>query len=190
MDIPIFYWINRWPHFVRLNQGLSYLDSFFINHQAIWLFAILFLYGIITRKKSLWMGALFLFLALILCEILVLQLKLYFHRPRPYETLRNVYALNRSKGPGFPAQVPASVALTGIFMILATNRWKLFWIGLILLMGVFRVYIGAHYPSDVLAGWLIGAFLAYPVYRGYNVLKDMPLSIFSSKRKKRASGAP
>ena len=40
------------------------------------------------------------------------------------------------------------------------------WIGAILLIvfallvGVSRVVVGAHYPTDVLAGWLLGAIFA------------------------------
>jgi diacylglycerol kinase family enzyme/membrane-associated phospholipid phosphatase len=35
------------------------------------------------------------------------------------------------------------------------------WLGLILLIGSDRLFLGAHYPSDVLAGWLLGAFIVF-----------------------------
>ena len=66
----------------------------------------------------------------------------------------------------------ASAALsTSVVLLLWPSRWR--WPALALgtawsgTMGVARVYLGAHYPSDVLAGWLgsvswvVGAYALY-----------------------------
>ena len=67
----------------------------------------------------------------------------------------------------FPSQstaLYASVA-AGIFSV---NRigGSVLWIGVCLLVGLPRIYVGGHYPTDVLAGALIG-LAAYWISRGF-----------------------
>ena len=71
----------------------------------------------------------------------------------------------------FPAgHVESLVAIFGFLMYLSWHllpernwvRWlTLFVYGFILtFIGVSRVYLGVHYPSDVVAGWVLGAAIA------------------------------
>ena len=102
-------------------------------------------------------------------------LKMLFDRPRP-----DVEAATRVFTASFPsghATVSAVVYLTlGLLLAEATaNRpLKYFFIGLGIFMtlavGISRVYFGVHYPTDVIAGWSIGAAWSLLCWAGYSLL--------------------
>lgn len=82
-------------------------------------------------------------------------LKLIFHRPRPaVVTLGDAAA-----GYSFPSGHAMSSALViGAGLLVIHRRpWWLTTIGgaFVLAIGLSRLYLGAHYPSDVLGGWLL-----------------------------------
>ena len=99
-------------------------------------------------------------------ELLVWGLKGFFARPRP----DLVPALMRVSTASFPsghALLSAVVYLTlGALLarMVAPLKLKLYFIGVALgcsfLVGLSRVYLGVHYPTDVLAGWAVGLFWA------------------------------
>jgi undecaprenyl-diphosphatase len=90
-------------------------------------------------------------------------LKIQFSRPRPDLFVPAAKVFTAS----FPSGHAAISAIT--YMTLAAllarttqrNRLRYYFVGvavmLTLMIGVSRVYLGVHYPTDVLAGWCIGS---------------------------------
>jgi undecaprenyl-diphosphatase len=106
--------------------------------------------------------ALFVVVASVGGWVLNALLKELFQRPRPnlVPHLRDVMSLSFPSG---HAMTSAAVYLTlgALLMRVADRRatkiycmaFAMFLAGIV---GVTRVYLGVHYPTDVLAGWLVG----------------------------------
>ena len=89
-------------------------------------------------------------------------LKLYFARPRPtiVPHLREVSSLSFPSGHALTSAV-VFLTLGTLLMRVATRplvKWYCISIAMTAtaLIGSSRVYLGVHYPTDVIGGWLIG----------------------------------
>lgn len=94
--------------------------------------------------------------------VLSIVLKLGFDRPRP-EVVAHVTRVGTSSFPSQHSLMSVAVYLTLGALLAQTQprrRLKAFVIGLAiataLIVGLSRLYLGVHWPSDVLAGWAIG----------------------------------
>ena len=88
------------------------------------------------------------------------------HESRPYAVLPHVLVLvPRSQDFSFPSDhaVMAGAVAAGVFLV--NRRLGLIAAAAALLMAFDRVYVGAHFPLDVVAGLLVGAVVTVLGYR-------------------------
>ncbi len=91
-------------------------------------------------------------------------LKPLVHRPRPCRVeagiagVKNHGAHCSSRG-SFPSSHAVNTAAVAVLLALIYRKWAVPAAFLVLAVGYSRVYLGVHYPSDILGGWLVGGAL-------------------------------
>jgi membrane-associated phospholipid phosphatase len=101
-------------------------------------------------------------------------LKFLFQRPRP-----DLWPGAHVLGFSFPSgHATLSLCLFGMFAWLGWHyikseavraAWTALMVVLIVMIGLSRIYLGAHYPSDVLAGYLTGGFWLVALLSGEDI---------------------
>jgi undecaprenyl-diphosphatase len=142
--------------------------------------------GLVTAAvaATLWLvgqrrSAALLVFAVVSGALLSFALKRGFDRPRPtlvpHET--TVYTASFPSGHSMLSAVAYLTLGALVARVLPRKRLKAFVLGWALLFtglaGVSRVYLGVHWPTDVLAGWAIGASWAVACWLAADLL-DRP----------------
>lgn len=126
-------------------------------------FPLLLVLAFIVVKKGGRRGAAFVLVAVLAALVagdgVAAPLKEFWHRPRPAMFLPDV-RLVAGNGYGLTAMPSGHATTWGALAIVAwlfCRRAGWFVTPLAFLVGCSRIYLGVHRPSDVVAGWLLGA---------------------------------
>lgn len=157
-DTALFYWINR---------GWEPFDSFFvflstgIKEKPLQIFlGLVFLIMLIAGKRFR-AAAIQSVVAFPIANELSDIVKGLLYSPRPCAELPHVRLLVESlssPGPGAMSAHAATMASVATVMCFRLKWWGAIWVLIAFLVGVSRIYVGVHYPSQVLLGW-VGGFL-------------------------------
>lgn len=134
----------------------------FLGEETFFLFLLPILYWCVNTVLGLRIG-----IILVLSTGLNDAFKVFFHRPRPFWIDTRVQALRFENSFGIPSgHAQNAAAVWGMLAAFINRAW--FWVVsiiVIFLIGLSRMVLGVHFPTDVLAGWLIGALLAWVMLR-------------------------
>ncbi len=134
------------------------------------------LVGVYAWRRR-WRIALWIATATVLNALAWPLLKQWVHRPRPD-------LMEQISGYSFPSGHATGIATaTGVLIVLTLHSsWSLrlrvrlvgLWLVLALLVGLDRIFVGAHNPSDVAAGWLLGSLIVFATSASFGIFNPQP----------------
>ena len=159
LDANLFIQINHLPH-NRVSNGFFHFLTFVFNGGGGW-YALLGAAALVNRKWE-WKVVRTAVVPLVVSTALVeYPIKAFFQRRRPFIDI--VRAIVVGKKPGtwsFPSGHSAS-AFAGAWLLRQNYpRLTPLFYGIAGLVAFSRIYLGDHYPGDVVIGSLAGHFLA------------------------------
>ncbi|MBZ0267529.1 phosphatase PAP2 family protein [bacterium] len=153
LDTRLFVLLNQKWTSPFLDVVMPFVTDF--DHWRLPLILLLLL-ALARGKTEARVGILFAILAVALADqICSTGVKPLFERPRPFRELEGVRQLVGAHDWSFPSSHAANTFAAGVFLALRFARFR--WILVLpVLVAYSRVYVGVHYPLDVLAGALLG----------------------------------
>lgn len=174
---------DRWL-FLKINTGLTntVFDSVFPwwREANTWvpLYLFLVVFGVLNFKKQVWFWILFVVITLVITDQVNSHLiKVWIGRPRPCrdEVLASQVRLlltNCSGTFSFPSSHAANHFGFAVFLVMTMKhvfgKWRYAFLWWAASVCYAQVYVGIHYPLDVIAGGLFGSAVGYVMARFFH----------------------
>ena len=158
MEAQILLWIQNTLRNPVLDAIMKFITSLG-DGGILWIAATAVLLIVPKTRKT---GLLCLISLLLTFLINNLALKNLVNRTRPYVAIEGLVPITKLPGDAsFPSGHTAiSFSVAMVMLLTMKKRWGIPAVILASLIAISRPYVGVHYPSDVLAGFIVSTLIA------------------------------
>lgn len=142
--------LSKSTNYISLSVPLSLLAAGAMRHDVN------------MKKNALYIGE-----SIVASTIITTVLKHAINRPRPFVNDPAIIPADEAGSPSFPSGHSSEAFSTATSLVIAYPKWYVVipaytWAGAV---AYSRMYLGVHYPTDILAGAVTGAGSAWLTYK-------------------------
>ncbi len=139
-------------------------------------------FGLVFSQKG-WRGKSFLLIEAVIAVILsrgiiTEAIRFFYYSPRPFEAL-HFQSLIPESGGSLPSGHMAFFFALATIIYFYNKRWGIWYFLLSAIIGIARIFAGVHWPTDIIAGAVLGiacGALVHSLLSGYlKEIKNQPL---------------
>ena len=158
------------------NTETPFLDHLFelitmLGEKNVLIVVITWMFWNVNKKKGFILSYTLMFSLLVNSA-----LKISFHKPRPFQVLSGITGkrVETATGYSFPSGHTQGASTFYPTLALLFRKWWLYGFAVLIsmLIALSRVYLGVHWPVDVIAAFILGIMVSLILYNILNILFD------------------
>ena len=154
-DSSLFQFISGLSHKFWLFDWLGIFFASYLGYLLVFIFLILLL------KEKNWRQRIYFTslasLSVILSRGVITEaIRFLYYHPRPFAVLEIEPLINHATSGSFPSGRSAAFFALAFVLLFFNKKWGWRFLGTALIMGLARIFVGVHWPSDILGGAIIG----------------------------------
>jgi undecaprenyl-diphosphatase len=183
IDIALFYFINGTMRNSVFDVVMPFITDLNKQHLILVVVALILLWMLIRGNRNVRISAILLIITIVVSDQLSSSvIKYWLERPRPCFVLHDVHLLvSCGSGLSFPSSHAVNNFAGALILAFFFPRAKWWFFGFAAIVAFSRVYVGVHYPSDVIGGAVIGLSCAASVLLVFIAGEKLWYSVLNKK---------
>ncbi len=120
---------------------------------GVFLLNLFFLFkGTIKERKAFFL----MILSFPIAVLIIIGIHFFFYEPRPFVTFHLTPLYPYNPDASFPSRHASFISIIAFAYLYFKSKWSPLFILFLIWIGISRVFVGVHYPIDILGGFIIG----------------------------------
>ena len=171
MDAFLLHQLNQFADRWEILDWLAIFTAEWLPYIAAVLLFGIFIYEGHFKRVTFFKAGFSIIVALVARFPLIWLIQLFINRPRPFvvdQKVVNILSYNSTNS--FPSAHATFFFALAVYLFLLDKKLGILMVAVTVLMGIARVFVGVHWPSDILAGAFLGIFAVLLFFTAANRL--------------------
>lgn len=151
-NTALFFLIFGLSNHSPLADSLMIFGARFIIYLAFLLMFILVFKGSNKERRA----SLLILVCLPIIIILIKLIHIFFFEPRPFISYNFIPLIQYGPDASFPSRHASIMGAIAFSYLYYRSKWSIIFLLLLFWVGISRIYVGVHYPIDILGGVIVG----------------------------------